>query len=408
VAKQTKWKMTGLLMVCIWLFIYPIQLTAASGLANVDAKSYILIDFASGAILDGKMTEVPRPPASMTKMMTELLILDQIQSGKLHWEEEVTVRKNAAAVDETQIYLMAGEKKTVQELFIAMAVHSANDATVALAEHVAGSEEAFVKRMNEKALQLGMKHTHYRNSTGLDTPSSTKAVGEHEMSAHDSAMLAIQLLKTHANVLAITSIPTYTFHQGTKRAQKVNNSNFMLPGLPQVYDGVDGVKTGYTRAAGYCFTGTAKQGEVRLVTVVMGTRSQTERFAETKKLLDYGFKQFQLETLVAEQEPVPGATFLPLSNGVERTVPVVVQTKIQFPIHSGEREKYQIKVQFKPGLKAPLAAGTVVGFAKVLYDGKEVAGLSEYKVVTGVAVAEASWLRLFLREIGDTVRSWFT
>jgi serine-type D-Ala-D-Ala carboxypeptidase (penicillin-binding protein 5/6) len=405
--KQAKFYKMGLLMICTFLLIYPIQVRAAPGLAKVDAKSYIIIDFASGVILDGKMIETPRPPASMTKMMTEFIILDQIAAGKLRWEEEVTVPKRVTAIDEAQIYLVAGEKKTVRELFIAMAVQSANDAAVALAEHVGGSEEAFVEQMNQKAVELGMKHTHYRNSTGLDPAVSSQAEGKHEMSAHDAAILAVQLIKAHANMLDIASIPTYTFHKGTKQEQKVTNSNWMLPGLQQVYQGVDGVKTGYTRAAGYCFTGTAKRGEVRLVTVVMAARSQIGRFAETKKLLDYGFEQFQLATLVAEQASIPGATSLPLSNGVERTVPIVVRTKIQLPVHIGEREKYRVEVQLQQGLKAPLAAGTVVGSARVLYDGKEVKGLSEYEVVTQVAVAEASGFRLFLREIGDTIRGWF-
>nr|WP_258567758.1 D-alanyl-D-alanine carboxypeptidase family protein [Paenactinomyces guangxiensis] len=398
------------MLLCVVLFIQPAQTFAAQGLPEIKAKSFILMDFTSGAILEEEMADEPRPPASMTKMMTQFIVLDKIKAGELNWDDEVTVSKRAAGVDEAQIHLKAGEKETIRELLIGVAVQSANDAAVALAEHVAGSEEAFVKLMNQKAKELGMKNTRYSNATGLDRrlyrdPPETE--GEIMMSAHDAAILASQLLKTHPEALEIMSKSTYTFREGTPREQKVTNWNHMLPGLKQYYPGVDGVKTGHTDKAGYCFTGTAKREDFRLITVVMGTGSQTRRFSETKKLLDYGFNHFQLETLVAEKKAIPGYASLPLPNGVERTVPIVAKEELKLPIHTGERNKYQWQVTFKPNLKAPLAAGTVIGQAKVLYEGKEIKGVAPIDVVTRVGVEEASWFRLFFRDIGDTVSSWF-
>ncbi|SEM83618.1 D-alanyl-D-alanine carboxypeptidase family protein [Lihuaxuella thermophila] len=398
------------LCLLLLVLLLPVQSYAAEELPGVRAKSYILMDFASGVILDEKAADQPRPPASMTKLMSAYIVLDKIEAGELRWEDEVTVSKRAAAIEEAQIHLKAGERETVRELFIAMAVQSANDATVALAEHVAGNEEAFVQLMNDKARRLGMEHTHYVNATGLDRklyPVPPKVEGEHVMSARDAAILAVQLLRAHPDILQITALPTYTFRKGTPRQQKVINWNRMLPGLKQYYKGVDGLKTGHTNAAGYCFTGTAKRGDYRLVSVVMGTASETLRFTETKKLFDYGFQRYQLKTLIPEFKPVPGTPSLALPNGVERTVPVVVEEAIQLPVRMGEENKYQFKVTFNPGVKAPLGTGAVVGQVKVLYNGQEIKGLAPVNLLAAAHVEEASWFRLFFRDVGDTVKSWF-
>jgi D-alanyl-D-alanine carboxypeptidase (penicillin-binding protein 5/6) len=377
---------------------------------NVKAISYILMDFDSGEILDAKNADQPRPPASMTKIMAAFIVLDKIKSGKIHWDDVVTVSKRAASVNEAQINLAPGEKITVRQLFIAMLVQSANDATVALAEYIAGSEEAFVNLMNKKAKELGMTHTHFHCATGLDDrlyPDPPKTPGPHVMSAYDTAILATKLIQTYPEVLKVTSILHYTFHKGTSRAMQVTNWDKMLPGLKFYYAGVDGMKTGHTDAAGYCFTGTAKRGDFRLVSVVMGTSSDDNRFIETRKLLDYGFKEYEPKVLAASGNPIPGAKAVALPNGVERTVPVVPAKTIKLPIHMGQYQNYQIKVTFNPNLKAPLAKGTVVGEARVVYRGQEVPGVAPVDVVTAQPVEEASWIRLFFRHIGDTVRGWF-
>ncbi|WP_286118984.1 DNRLRE domain-containing protein [Thermoactinomyces sp. DSM 45891] len=262
---------------------------------NVEAESYIIMDAKTGKPLYGKSVNQPRPPASMTKMMTEFVVLDRIKNGKLSWEDTVEVSPRAAGIDESQIDLVAGEKMTVRELFMAMAVYSANDATAALAEHVAGTETEFVNAMNQKAKDLNLNETHFRNATGLnmsDYQDPPNVDGEHVMSAENTANLARTLLQQHPELEKIVSTSQYTFRKGTDREKKVINWNRMLPGLDQFYPGVLGLKTGFTTPAGYCFAGVTEQEGKRFITVVMGAKTQDARFTETKKLLDYAFAKF--------------------------------------------------------------------------------------------------------------------
>ncbi|TCP63555.1 DNRLRE domain-containing protein [Baia soyae] len=262
---------------------------------NVEAESYIIIDAKTGQQLYGKSVNQPRPPASMTKMMTEFVVLDQIKNGKISWDDVVEVSPRAAGIDESQIELEAGEKMSVRELFMAMAVYSANDATAALAEHVSGTETEFVNAMNQKAKELNLNETHFRNATGLNMdnyPDPPKVDGEHVMSAENTANLARTLLQQYPELEKIVSTPQYTFRKGTPREKKVISWNRMLPGLDQFYPGVIGLKTGFTTPAGYCFTGVTEQEGKRFITVVMGAKTQDARFTETKKLLDYAFAKF--------------------------------------------------------------------------------------------------------------------
>lgn len=399
-----------LLIVFSVLFLsIPFQIEAAT-LPNVEAKSYILIDYETGAILAEKSKDQPREPASMTKMMSQFIILDKIKAKELTWDEEATVSERAAAIDEAQIDLVAGEKVTIRELFIAMVVQSANDATVVLAEHVAGSEEDFVKLMNEKAKSLGMKNTTYCNASGLNKenyPDPPKCSHEHLMSAEDSAILAKELLKAHPEIIETTSIARYTFGEGTAREKSVVNWNKMLPGLPYEYEGVDGFKTGHTNAAGYCFTGTAKKSDFRVISVVMGTASERERFSETEKLLDFAFENYQLRELVGAGKAVKGKERLPLPNGVERDVPIAVKEQVLVPVEIGKEKNYTLKIKMKPDVKAPLKKGDVVGTVEVQLNGKPIEGMKPVELVTTQEMEEGSWIRLFFRSIIDEVSSWF-
>lgn len=372
--------------------------------SSIEAKSYILIDYDTGIILTGKEEENPRPPASMTKMMSAFVIFDQLQSGKIHWDDMVTVSKRAADINEAQINLQEGEKISVHELVTALFVQSANDATVALAEYVGGTEENFVAMMNQKANELGLTHTHFHNSTGLDNkdyPNPPKVEGDHVMSAHDTANLARDLFQTHPDVLNYTSIVHYTFHKGTPREQKIENWNKMLPGLRYEYSGVDGLKTGHTDPAGYCFTGTAKQS-YRVFSVVMGTASEPKRFSETAKLFDIGFHQYQPKTLVAQRHAIPNTGIVYIDSAVNPNVPIVTKEAIRIPIHIGEEQNYTYQVTWKKGLKAPLQKGTVVGQVRVLYKGTPVSGLESYPLITKSPVEEASSIRLFFRHLSKS------
>ncbi|MCH5585026.1 D-alanyl-D-alanine carboxypeptidase [Shimazuella sp. AN120528] len=383
----------------------------ADELPTINAKSYILVDTISGEILAAKNANEPRPPASMTKMMSAIVIFDQIKQRVVKWDDVVTVSKRAAAINEAEIHLVEGEKQTVKQLFTALFVQSANDATVALAEHIAGTEEGFVELMNKKASEMGLKNTHFQNSTGLNTesypdPPATSKVGQHEMSAYDTAIVAQFLLKNYPEVLQYTSIPTYTFHQNQPNQQKVDNWDLMLPSLKYYYQGVDGLKTGHTNAAGYCFTSTADRSGLRVVSVVMGTDSEFARFHETKKLLDYTYDNFELATAIRKGKVIPGHDRITLPNGVERTVAVAPEYSLQLAEKKADKESYTYKVVLKKGIQAPISKGTVIGEVSLLYKGKPIPGVQSVPLVAQKTVEKGSAFRLFFRHAWDTVNSW--
>lgn len=256
------------------------------------ARSAIVLDGETGEIVYMKNAQQALPPASMSKMMTELIVLDSINAGQIAWQDAVAASNYAANVIGTQIGFGEGEVFTVRELFEAMVIQSANDAAVALAEYIAGSEQQFVQLMNRKARQLGLSvQTVFGNATGLgrqDLASHREAAAEQEtlMTAYDVAILAKLLVEAYPEVLDIAS----KREAAIGRQQPLAATNLMLPGQKHFYAGLDGLKTGYTSAAGYCFTGTAVQGGKRLYTVVMGAGSSDSRFVETKKLLRFGFE----------------------------------------------------------------------------------------------------------------------
>ncbi|GGE06221.1 D-alanyl-D-alanine carboxypeptidase [Marinithermofilum abyssi] len=394
-----------LIAICVWtgLFLPLNGPTAhAEQRLHVDAKSYILMEKESGRILAEKQADRSYPPASMTKIMTEYLVQEQVKKGKAHWNDKVTVSANAASVDEAQVNLVPGEKRTVRELFSAMAVYSANDAAVALAEHLAGSEARFVTWMNRKANEMGLKHTHFHNVTGLPVKSyqhPPKVKGGHYMSARDVAELTRRMLQDFPEVKKTTAMPELVFRPGEAREKKLTNINWMLPGLSHAYDGVDGVKTGYTRKAGYCFAGSAKRGNMRLITVVMGTSSKDKRFDETVKLMNYGFDHYQMKQVLSPGIPVPGHKTVHIKNALNTEVPVTVAQPLQLPLTSAESKKVSYHLSFNKNLEAPLSSGTVVGKAKILYDEKEMSGMKPIPVVLKKDAEEAGWLRLLFRRV---------
>jgi D-alanyl-D-alanine carboxypeptidase (penicillin-binding protein 5/6) len=402
-------KMTaGFLMAVLFLgtVAAPVPALAAEPFPEVKAKAHVVMEFETGLVLDGHREDEPLPPASMTKMMTEYLVLEKIRSGEIGWEDRVRISARAAAIDEAQVYLIAGEEWTIRQLFEAMAVYSANDATVALAEHLAGSEETFVKWMNEKAKELKMTNTHFRNSTGLNEasyPNPPKGEGKHVMSARDAANLARRLLLDFPEVKEIIAKPRITF-----RGREYANWNRMLPGQSQFYRGVDGVKTGYTDEAGYCFAGTAERDGMRLVTVVMGTGSQSARFQETRRLLDAGFENYDLKPLIFEDKPLPGyMERIPVPNGVARDVAIAADRTLVLPVRKDQMKKYTFRVTYTRNVVAPLTAGTPVAEVTVLYDGKKIPGVEPVRLVVRESVEEAGWLRLFFRKLGDAISGWF-
>lgn len=398
---------------------------AAVPQANLDlaVKSAILVEASTGKILYLNNPDVPLPPASMTKMMTEYLVMEAIKENKIKWDQKVKVSDYAFYIakksDSSGVYLNSGEEFTVGDLYQAMAIVSANDATVLLAETVGGSEPNFVAEMNKKAQELGMKNTHFLTSSGLPASelgpyAPANVENDNLMTARDAAILARALIRDYPDALKYSQIPRLTFRAGQKDELKKPNYNWMLPGLPAEYRGADGLKTGSTDQAKYCFTGTAQRDGMRLISVVMGAETEMKRFAETKKLFDYGFSNFKLVKKQAGNTQMTGFESVPVKKGVELNVPAVPASDVTVLTKVGEEGQYKPKVTVQD-LTAPVKKGQVIG--KVMYQA-DGAVETDYllpadfqkggiDLVAAADVEEASWIRLFFRSIGTFLGDLF-
>ena len=373
--------------------------------------SAILMDAATGQVLYEQNADASRPPASMTKMMTEYIVLQKIKNKQLAWDTMVTTSKEAASTppDGSQIYLAEGDVHSVKDLYIAMAVGSANDATIALASYLGGSEAGFVDIMNETASKLDLKTAKFTGSTGLQEDTL--------ISARDMAKLVQIILKDYPEFLEYSSIPTYKFRP--RDTAPMVNWNWMLSSNKDVtnfkqfaYEGVDGMKTGYIGASGYNFTGTAERNGMRLISVVMGAKTIQSRFFETAKLFDYGFNNFESKTIVAPKSVVENVKTVKINKGVKTTVPVVTETDVTFLVRKGGEPKVEVlETKVKPAdqLVAPIAAGQQVG--TVTYAYTDDGGKQLQKTVNLVAadeVKKGSWWRLMFRGIRNFFAGLFT
>ncbi len=386
-------------------------------------KSAVLIEPTTGEVLLSLNADLPLPPASMTKMMTEYLVADAVKNGQLSWDQKVTIQENAAKQIGSRIFLAEGDEHTVEELYIAMAVGSANDATVALAELVSGSELEFVKLMNQTAQKMGMKTAHFINSTGLDRADMPKKFQPAEdretvMSAMDAAILAKYIVTEHPDFTRFTTIQSYKFRERDKAP--MINYNWMLEANKNIanfkayaYPGLDGLKTGHTSSAGNCFTGTAVRDGMRLISVVMGANSEAHRFTETKKVLDYGFNNFEIKQVVAPKTVIAGNETVPVLKGKNKEVSVVTDEAVSFIVPKGTTSpqiKTTVEINDPATLVAPIAQSAKVG--KVTYS-YQVEGMSDVqqKTVNLITVEEAEkagWFKLFLRAIGEFFGDLFT
>ncbi|WP_438286910.1 D-alanyl-D-alanine carboxypeptidase family protein [Paenibacillus hubeiensis] len=396
------------------------QTAKAAQIPSVDSlglkvKSAILMEASTGEVLLNVNANEAMPPASMTKMMTEYIVAEQVKQGKFSWDDVVEVKDNAAKSIGSRIFLAKGDKHTVKELYIAMAVGSANDATVALAEYVAGSEAEFVKMMNEEAQRMGMKDTYFINSTGLDRadmPEDYRPAEDKEtvMSAYDAAILCRYIIKDHPDYKDFTTIQSYKFRPNDKAP--IINYNWMLEANKDItnfksfaYEGLDGMKTGHTTKAGNNFTGTAERNGLRYISVVMGTTSEAARFTETRKVLDYGFNNFEVKQAVAAKTKVTGLESVPLKKGSETTVPVVTDNAVSFVVPKGTQNldvTFKTNVSNDNDLVAPIKAGTKVGTVTYTYkaDGMEPQEKT-VNLITAEDAEKGGWFRLFFRAIKD-------
>ncbi|WP_240376385.1 D-alanyl-D-alanine carboxypeptidase family protein [Bacillus piscicola] len=415
---------TSMLTSVIFSFLWVSGGTALAEEPNLEAESAILVDAETGKIIYDDEIDVILPPASMTKIMTEYLVNEAVKSGKIAWDDEVkisdTVRELSLETNLSNVPLRQDETYTVKELYEAMAIYSANGATIALAEHVAGSEGEFVKLMNEKAKEIGMENYKFVNSTGLNNksmdgqhPKGTKADEENMMSARATATLAYHLLKEYPETLETTSIRAKTFKEGTEDYIDMQNWNWMLPGSVFAYEGVDGLKTGYTDMAGNAFTGTAERDGMRFISVVMRTDSREARFKETAKLLDYGFDTFTYEKVIEKGESVKGKKALPVSKGKEDAVTVAAGHTLSVLVEKDQKEKMTPVVTLNKKyfnedgeLIAPLKKGQAVGLITIENDKddeylqEEMRENVKVPLVIQEDVEKAGWFSLSLRSIG--------
>jgi len=417
--------------VVIFLFVFIFLFTSvapsivgAEANLTINAKSAILVDAISGKILYSQNPDLALPPASMTKMMTEYLILEAVDEGKLNWDDVVTASDYAhwmGVNGGSRVFLALGEKRTVKELMYALTVYSANDASVALAEHLAGSETNFAGLMNEKAKEFGMDQSHFATSTGFPKDElgqySPNIEGDTVMSARDSAILAWHLINDYPESLEFNSTPRIKFREGEANEMDLPNFNFMLPGLVygNLVQGMDGMKTGHTTQAGYNFTGTAEQRGMRLITVVQGTNSVEERFMETKKLMDYGFSNFEVIDLIKGKEQIPGFEKIAVEKGKEKEVGALTASNVSVMIKRGEKELYQPKVVLNEKIVAPIKNQDILGKVTVEYTGKEqydylnekIKSLSEVTIIAQEDVEKAGFIRLFFRQLFSVIGGIF-
>nr|WP_277613441.1 D-alanyl-D-alanine carboxypeptidase family protein [Brevibacillus humidisoli] len=323
------------------------------------ATSAILMEMDSGTVLYEKNSHQKLPPASITKVMTLLLIMEAIDRGELKLTDTVRTSERAASMGGSQIFLQAGETMTVEDMIKGIAVASGNDASVAMAEHIGGTEEAFVAKMNQRAKQLGMKNTHFVNSNGLPAP-------DHYSTAHDIAIMSRELLKYEL-------ITKYTgIYQDYLR--KESNNPFWLVNtnrLVRFYEGVDGLKTGYTSQAKYCLSATAKRNNMRVIAVVLGEPDTKTRNSEVTAMFNYAFNHYQVYPIYKKGEPVKQ---LSVDKGREPLVNAVTSQDVSLLTKRGEKpEMFTREVVVKSFVQAPLKKEEVIGHIFIKKDGVEVA-----------------------------------
>lgn len=345
---------------------------------DVGGKSACLMELETGTVLYEKNAHAPLAPASVTKVMTMLLLMEAIDSGRIQWEDMVTASEAAAAKGGSQIYLRVGETMSVRDMMKSVAVSSANDCACALAEHIAGSETAFVDMMNARAAELGMVDTHFVNCTGLDD--GAEAV-QHRTSAYDIALMSRELLKNHPDIKALTTIWMDTVRDG---AFGLSNTNKLV----RFYSGCTGLKTGYTSGAGYCLSASAQRDGMELIAVTMGCETSNIRTAACKTMLDWGFANYSLLSPALEEELTVAVEL-----GCKDAVTVRLGQTDGLLIDKGQKNRITTEVTLSEKLTAPVSQGERLG-TLTLYAGEQI--LSQIPLVAGEPVERLTWGELFV------------
>lgn len=362
-------------MCCLCALALTLPVRAAG--PEVNAPSAVLMEKSTGTVLCAKDEHTPREPASVTKVMTILLTMEAIDSGAISYDDVVTGSAHASSMGGSQIWLREGEQMTVRDLLKAVCVVSGNDAAVALGEYLAGSEDAFVEKMNARAHELGMLDTHFVNATGLP------AAG-HVTSAYDIALMSRELILNHPDIRQFTTIWMDSLRDGESMLVNTNK-------LVRFYDGATGLKTGSTDSAGYCLSATAERGGMELIAVVMKGKTSDERFADARALLDYGFATYALVTVAPDAALAP----LPVVLGERGAVQPVLTKENTLLLEKSAAGGLQKEVALPESVPAPIAEGDRLGELRVTdAAGETVAVLP---ILAGESVAHVTWAQMFRR-----------
>lgn len=340
---------------------------------EIAAPSAVLMEAATGTVLYEKDAHTPLPPASVTKIMTLLLVMEALDAGRIGWDDTVTASEAAAAKGGSQVYLEAGEQMSLQEMLKSVVVVSANDCATALAEHVAGSEAAFVELMNRRAQELGMEDTHFVNCTGLDDEPDAET---HLTTAYDIALMSRELLK-HDEIRDYTTIWMDSVRNGEFGLANTNK-------LVRFYQGTTGLKTGYTSAAGHCLSASAERDGVEFIAVVLHCATSGERFQVAKQLLDYGFANYTL----AQPDPETEIPPVPVMLGTAETIVPVPDNDDPVLIEKGQAAGITTRVEVADQVRAPVEAGQRLGTLTLQSDG---APLAAIPLVAPEAVPRRTW-----------------
>jgi D-alanyl-D-alanine carboxypeptidase (penicillin-binding protein 5/6) len=363
------------------IFFIPFSVFAEEDLIS-NSQSGILIEANSGKIIFEKDKDKKVSVASMTKMVAQIIILEEIENGNIKWSDMVKVSHNASSMGGSQIYLSEGEEMSVEDLMKGISVASGNDATVAMAEYISGTEEKFVKRMNDKVKELGLKNTNFKNCTGLDTDN-------HYSTAYDMAMIARELVINHSEILKFSSIYEDYLRTDTDNKFWLVNTNKLI----KSYSGADGLKTGHTDNAGYCLAATAKRDDLRLIAIVLGEENSNIRNSETINLLDYGFNNVKLNKLKDKNTIVDR---IELDKANKDYIDIVLSDNLNVVEDIGNNSfKYKYKINLNK-IKLPIKSGDIIGSYDVYLDNNKI---SSVNLSVLEDINKLSLLQLYLKNL---------
>ncbi len=373
-------------VICFFICVcFMMQSVAVFAEGNTDlglnAKSAILMEESTGNILYESNPDERLPIASVTKVMTMLLIMEAVDSGKISLDDMVTVSENAMSYGGSTMFLETGEQLTVNDMLKGIAVASANDGCVAMAEHLAGSESAFVDMMNEKAKELGMENTHFMNTNGLDED-------DHYSSARDVAIMSRELMK-HETIFNYTSIWMDTLRGGKFQLANTNK-------LIRFYDGANGLKTGSTSKALCCLSAAAKRNDMQLIAVVLGAPTSAERFASAKSLLDYGFANYAVNTQITAGDEVQK---IAVEKGVDKEMGVVAGDSCSTLVKKGQEDNITKEIKIDETIIAPIEAGQKIGTMTISRDGEVIADID----LNASSAVEKKGIGLIIKDFFATI-----